>query len=98
MSEFVFYSFRSAFDAQRGRRLSLQEWLDRFHSGKSITVTEHPTVDYKEIPEDVLAVISADIVLLAAQGRTVVLMDSGGMERTGAVCRHMAAKEDSRTL
>lgn len=96
MSEFAFYSFRSEADVDRGRRPSFQEWLERFHADKSIVVFEHPTVDYADhIPEDRFVAIATDIVRLVAEGRTVVLVDSGGEQRTGEVCRRMDAKEDS---
>lgn len=95
MSEFTFYSFRSEFDPMRGSRLSFQEWLDRFHPERSILVVEHPTIDFaSEIPSDKFAAIVADVARLAGEGRTVILVDSGGEQRSGEVCRRMGAKED----
>lgn len=97
MSEFAFYSFCGGFESpeERGRRVSFQEWLDRWHRERGIQVVEHPTRDYRSIPPDRLAAIASDIARLAVEGQTVVLVDSGGETRSGAVCRYLGAKECS---
>ena len=59
---------------------------------------EHPTCDLKPIAPETLDVIAGDINTLLSAGRTVVVVDSGGQTRTGVVCRHMGAIEDSSTL
>jgi hypothetical protein len=96
-SEFSFYSFYGGFDqlSDRPGCLSFQSWLDRWHSDLAIVVHEHPTCDFKPVPQDVLEAVSKDIKKLASAGRTVVLIDSGGVTRTGNVCRHISAMEDS---
>lgn len=94
-SEFSFYSFCSEFDTgdERGNRLTFQEWLDLHHKELNILVREHPTFDYQTIPPKDVASIKAEIKGLYAKGRKVVLMDSGGMTRTGQVCKDMGAIE-----
>lgn len=94
-SEFSFYRFYGGFDGvdeQRGR-LSFQEWLDKHHPDLHIEVRHHPTEDYRPIPDAVLVAIAKETGELLAAGRTVVLVDSGGQTRTGAVCRFMNLSE-----
>jgi hypothetical protein len=78
--------------------LSFQEWLDRWHPDLSIELLEHPTWDYQRIPDDVCEVAAREIEALAASGRTVTVVDSGGQQRSGQLCSFMAAAEDFRTL
>jgi hypothetical protein len=68
MSEFAFYSFCGSFESaeeRNGRQLTFQEWLDRWHSELKILVFEHPTRDYRRIPEDTLDAVSSEIIRLA---------------------------------
>jgi hypothetical protein len=91
-SEFSFYSFYGEWDdsAERRDRLSFQEWLDQWQKERSLKVIEHPTYDKLPIePTEVIDTVSTEISRLLTLGHTVVLMDSGGMERTGSVCGHM---------
>lgn len=92
-SEYSFYSFSGGFDStsERGRQPSFQEWLDIHHGQRQILVREHPTYDYRPITHVQLTAIYTDIHDLIAEGRTVVVMDSGGETRTGKVCRRMGA-------
>ena len=94
-SEFSYYSFGGGFDtcSERGSQPTFQEWLGIQHEKLRILVREHPTYDYRSISHERLNAIEADIRDLIAVGRTVVVVDSGGMERTGRVCRHMNATE-----
>ncbi len=96
-SEFSFYSFRGGFDLASDRPgcLSFQEWLDKWHDPLSIVLYEYPTSDFKPVPSETLEAVSCEIRELASEGRTVVLIDSGGATRTGMVCGHMLAVEDS---
>jgi hypothetical protein len=97
LSEFSFYSFRGSSDrpSERQSRPTFQEWLDRLHPDLSIMVREHPTCDFKPIDRQTLDAIASDIRELLVMGRTVVVVDSGGVTRTGIVCKHMRAVEDS---
>ena len=88
-SEHSFYSFYA-----KGR--SFQQWLDKNCPEKGVQVIEHPTVDFHSVPAETLEAAATDISRLLSEGRTVVLMDSGGQERTGQVCTYMGAIEDSR--
>jgi hypothetical protein len=86
-SEFSFYSFRSDFETDQ--RPTLQQWLDARHGSGRFQVLEFPTVDLKPLnPETLIKVISTIRDLLLA-GQTVVLMDSGGIGRTGRVCHSL---------
>jgi len=100
MSEFDFYSFSGGFDedAESRRGPSLQEWLDRHHPARNIVVVEHPTEDFQEIPDDILEAITKDVVRLASDGRTVIVVDSGGVTRTRQVADHLGAKETTGQL
>jgi hypothetical protein len=94
-SEFSFYPFYGGFDTadqQRGRP-SFQEWLNEYYPDRGIEVREHPTEDFRRIPEHTLAAIARDVVQLVASGKTVVLVDSGGQTRSGAVCNYMRVTE-----
>jgi hypothetical protein len=95
-SEFTFYTFygrADTFEEQRGKR-SWQEWLAQYHPG--VTLIEHPTTDFQPIPNTVLAAIADDVDRLLAEDRTIILVDSGGETRTGAVCRSLNLIEDPR--
>jgi len=94
-SEFAFYSFGSCREERSSRRPSFQEWLDEHHKAKQITVIEHPTIDFTKIPDDVLSSIRQDLENLMMEGRTVILVDSGGITRTGDVFRRILAIEDT---
>ena len=52
----------------------------------------------EKIPHGALAAIANDIDRLLSDGKTVVLVDSGGETRSGQVCRHMDLVEDTRTV
>jgi hypothetical protein len=100
LSEFSFYSFYGGFDlpSDHPGSLSFQEWLIHWHEDRSIVLCEHPTCDFKPIGRDTLDAVVSDISKLLSAGRTVVLIDSGGQTRTGTVCNHMRAVEDSSQL
>ena len=94
-SEFSFYSFCSGYDTvnERGDRLTFQEWLTQNHTHLGIIVREHPTFDGNPVEDDLLAGVRDDIFDLLSSGRTVVVVDSGGVDRTGRVARYLCASE-----
>ncbi len=97
MSEYSFYSFYGGYDKpdeQLGRK-SFREWLDLHHSASPIQLLEHPTDDFQKISDDKLSAASETIADLLHQGHTVILVDSGGQQRTYQVCHYMGAIEDS---
>ena len=97
-SEFSYYSFCGGFDAllERKNRLSFQEWLDHHHKDLNILVHEHPTFDYRDtIPLTTLEAVKSEILRLISMDHRVIVVDSGGVGRTGLVCCYMGAKEDS---
>lgn len=95
LSEFSYYPFRGEWDdkVERKDKASFQEWLDAWHSNLRIQLHEHPTYDYdrRGIPPFILAAIERDVRDLTSAGRTVVVMDSGGVGRTCQVCSHLNA-------
>lgn len=97
-SEFLYYSFCGEFDtpSERRNQPTFQEWLDQRHEALEINVREHPTYDYLRIPLVKLEPIAEDILDLMSSGRTVVVVDSGGEQRTRKVCEYINAVEDSR--
>ena len=92
-SEFSHYSFRSSQEPadEREDRPTFQEWLDHNHPKQGIIVREHPTYDRRPVSEETLALVLEEIASLLGAGRTVVVIDSGGMERTGQVARYLGA-------
>lgn len=89
-SEYSFYSFYP--------RETFQAWLDRHHADLSLEVVDHPTIDFQKIPPEVLETARTDIIRFLEEGRTVVVVDSGGETRTGQLCRYLGFVEDSRRL
>jgi hypothetical protein len=89
-SEFRFYSFHGPWDddAEREGKQSFAEWLTQHNVGRSIRVIEQPTVD-KSIPDETVCQIADGITRLLDQNACVLLMDSGGCQRTGQVCEYM---------
>ncbi len=96
-SEYDFYSFYGGFDKpeeQSGRK-SFREWLDQYQGVTPILLEEHPTEDFKRVSDEALTSTATIIRELMRDDYTVVLIDSGGEQRTGQVCRHIGAVEDS---
>jgi hypothetical protein len=92
VSEFSFYSFHGGWDTPSERRnkpLSFQKWLDSRHYNRSLKVIEYPTIDSLSVPVDTLEAVAREIGQLLSEGRTVILVDSGGKERSGCVCAYM---------
>jgi hypothetical protein len=103
-SEYDFYpSFRGKEDAsERPNVPHFGDWLAREYPDREFFLEEYPTKDFKAIPDDQLRAISELVKELLETGRTVVLVDSGGEQRTGAVCRymglHMGLRENTSWL
>ena len=96
-SEFSYYSFCGGFDtpSERDGRPTFQEWLNCHHKDLDVLVREHPTFDYVDtIPHETLEAVKADILQLISMDRRVIVVDSGGVGRTGLVRCYMGAKED----
>jgi hypothetical protein len=82
-SEFGYYPFRSSKEV--GDKPTFQQWLDERYD-RRLVVHEFPTVDAQGIPPDVLKAVTRCVLDLIAKGRTVVIVDSAGAERTARVC------------
>jgi hypothetical protein len=91
-SEYSFYPFKGGFDhADKGG--SFQHWLSAHYPDLSIEVIEHPTVDFAPIDAQTMAAVAADIRSMLDRNRTIILIDSGGQTRTGAVCGYLGLSE-----
>ena len=88
-SEFAFYSFRGGFDSaiDRPECPTFQEWLDSLHQERNLKVFEYPTIDLQPLQPVILEAVLSQIRALLAANNTVVLVDSGGVGRTGRVCK-----------
>ena len=88
-SEFTFYSFRGGFDSatERPGCPTFQEWLDRWHSERKFSLFEYPTTDLQPLLPDVLTAVISRVTMMLNTGCIVVFVDSGGVGRTGRVCK-----------
>jgi hypothetical protein len=96
-SEFSFYSFHGQWDEgpERRKKLSFQEWINHRKYPRTVRVIEHPTWDFRPVPQETVEAVSADICVRLGEGLCVVLMDSGGETRTKRTCAFMGFTEDS---
>ena len=94
MSEYAFYSFRGGWETD-SRKPTFQQWLAEKHPELHLTVIEYPTQDFQPIPPDILERIGDDIERNLADGKTVVVVDSGGETRTRQVCKFLGLVEDT---
>ncbi len=92
-SEFGYYPFRSS--KEGGSKPTFQQWLDGRYDRRFV-VHEFPTVDAKGIPPAVLAAVTRCVLDVIAKGRTVVIIDSAGAERTARVAEALGYKPMAR--
>lgn len=93
MSEYRYYPFRGGWDPVTSHP-TFQKWLDLEYPALGLLVIEHPTIDYEDVPPATRIAIGKDVVTHLKQGKTVVLVDSGGEARTDQVARlHMNLTE-----
>ena len=98
-SEFSYYSFRSGCETPApDHRPTLQQWLDTRYGSGRYQVLELPTVDLKPLAPETLSNVGSTIRALLLDGRTVVLVDSGGIGRTGRVCHSLGFVQVSDAL
>jgi hypothetical protein len=86
-SEYSFYSFYR-------EGLSFQDWLEQNYRERAIQVLEHPTCDFRRVKTVTLEAVASDMRRLMSEGTVVVLVNSGGLQRTGQICRYIGATED----
>ena len=89
MDEHAFYSFRDA--------SGFQKWLGRQLEG-TVNLFSHPTTDFGRVDSVTVMAIRSNLDQELSLGRTVVIVDSGGVQRTGQICREFGLIEDTRTL
>lgn len=89
-SEFGYYPFRSS--KEKGNKPTFEQWLDNRYD-RCFVLHEFPTVDAQGIPADVLQDITKCVSELIEKGRTVVIVDSAGAERTSRVCEALGYKQ-----
>jgi hypothetical protein len=87
-SEWSFYSF-----FEKGQ--SLQDWLARHYPAKTIQVVEYPTIDFQRVPDATRDAVLTEITACLLAGRIVVVVDSGGEQRSGQLCTSIGAYEAS---
>lgn len=100
LSEFSYYSFRGGFDQPQDRPdcPTFQEWLDSHHRSRRYRVCEYPTID-TEIPTDETKCRAVTTILSFMETRkTVVVVDSGGVGRTGNIVSAVAAQLQVKLL
>lgn len=89
-SEFTYYPFRSCTDCSDGRP-TFQAWLTA--EGRCHTVHEFPTIDLRPLtPETTASQAVRHVRELLHSGLTVLVVDSGGVERTGELCRRVLSR------
>lgn len=93
-SEFSYYPFRSAMEP--GTKPTFQTWLDDRYPGRFV-VAEFPTTDARGIPPDTLRAAAGHVLELLDEGRSVIVMDSAGSERTARVCEAIGYGRTSRS-
>ena len=86
-SEYSFYSFDED---------TFEEWIAK--KGFTIGVVRHPTKDFSRIPNETLESNKTSVINYLKEGHTVILVDSGGITRSGAVFRYIGFSEDSRSI
>jgi hypothetical protein len=89
MDEHAFYSFRDA--------SGFKAWLENT-PGRDVQLFHHPTTDYISVSQETIDAIKTDLERELSLGRAVLIVDSGGVQRTGQVCRSLQLVEDPRTL
>ena len=89
MDEHAFYSFRDA--------SGFRAWIAK-KSQDAIKVISHPTTDFSVVDAETIMAIRDDLDRELSLGHAVVIVDSGGVQRTGQVCTQLRLVEDSRTL
>jgi hypothetical protein len=85
-SEFAYYPFRSCREA--GSKPSFHDWLNSRYGDRFI-VHEFPTTDARGIEAGVMEDVKSCLRRLLGEGRTVLLIDSAGAERTARVCEDL---------
>lgn len=86
--EYRFYNFDYP-------KSSPEAWLNSFGI-RRLSVIERPTIDNTPVPNETIDIIREDVRRLLASQRQVVIVDSGGLERTGQVCLALGMKKLAR--
>ena len=90
-SEFKFYS-HSVAAGSNGVLASFEDWIRALVPNRPLKVVEHPTIDMQPLSTDTLIKIGATVGGCLADGDGLVIVDSGGVTRTGAVCAYLRAQ------
>ena len=83
LSEFSYYSFRGGFEYHRPNCPTFGEWLNANCRPRKFEVYEFPTIDLLVPGEDLKHRAVSTILSFLEVGKTVVIVDSGGIGRTG---------------
>lgn len=87
--EHSFYSFRT-FDG-------FVEWLAQ-NAPFDVKLEHFATMDFRAVPRSLADKVGLAPARELQAGRSVLILDSGGEQRTRAVCRMIGLTEDPRTL
>ncbi len=100
LSEFSYYSFRGGFDQPQDRPdcPTFQEWLDSHYKSRRYRVYEYPTIDLLVPPDETKRRAVTTILSLMETGKTVVVVDSGGVGRTGNILSAVASRLQVKLL
>jgi hypothetical protein len=94
ISEYSFYSFRGGHEPrdQRPASITFQKWLDLHFGRGSFIVVDFPTTDTEAIDVSYLSTICEAVRSLLDASANVLIVDSGGVGRSGKVCASLRAK------
>jgi protein-tyrosine phosphatase len=96
LSEYSYYSFRGGHELAEVRPKSptFQQWLDENFATSGFVVADFPTIDLQPIEDGELTNICDQIHMLLRKPVNVLIVDSGGFTRTGAVCAALVAEDE----
>lgn len=100
LSEFSYYSFRGGYDQPEDRPdcPTFQEWLDSHCKPGRYSVCEYPTVDLLVPSKETKSRAVTTIVSLIESHKTVVVVDSGGIGRSGNILSAVASRMGIKLL
>jgi hypothetical protein len=100
LSEFSYYSFRGGFDRPQDRPdcPTFQEWLDSQHGAGRYRIYEYPTIDLLVPPDETKSPAVATILSFVKTGKTVIVVDSGGIGRSGNILSAVASQLQVKLL
>lgn len=84
-SEYCFYSFDET-------KVSPEAWLNSFGI-RRVRVIERPTIDFDPVPASAIDAIREDLRCHLITASRIVIVDSGGVQRTAEVCKSLGMNQ-----